>query len=350
MPSRILDPSSSNPAWSYPERVTFPARGKAGGGLVFAQCRITTPTKQGMKKCPFCAEEVQDAAVKCKHCQSVLDDSSKGASLAHNNTGNNIIRYLVIAILVTFYMGAIILSPIVACLLMLGIIWFVGKGENVTARLKNWKGHKTRLALSVLAIIGSIFSQYAASYPAPTIEITSGIENQGESVVYTLQFHTTEATSVSVNGQAVAGTDDESYSVPVNLETPATEIAIVASNGYKTAKKELTIERDMTADEKATAKALVDKLEAERRAWDESEAGEICAKYPSLTHEECTDASLGRYYIGMKKIVLFAGWGAPDSSRPSNYGGGTQWQWCWMSRTPSCFYDNDDDGIIDSYN
>jgi hypothetical protein len=41
-----------------------------------------------MKKCPFCAEEIQDAAIKCKHCGEFLDGRKREEALAPQPYGS----------------------------------------------------------------------------------------------------------------------------------------------------------------------------------------------------------------------------------------------------------------------
>lgn len=87
----------------------------------------------------------------------------------------------------------------------------------------------------------------------------------------------------------------------------------------------------------------------EQKVWEKTKAGQICLKHSEWKKTDCEKIADKQYWIGMSYDMLVELGGKPNSANPSNYGNGTQWQWCWHNKTPSCFY-GDDDGIIDSYN
>lgn len=79
-------------------------------------------------------------------------------------------------------------------------------------------------------------------------------------------------------------------------------------------------------------------------------AGKIKSRHPEWSWEDCRNVAESKIWIGMEVDMLIYMNGRDFSRNVSNYGNGNSYQYCWMDSTPSCFYDKDGDGKIDSYN
>jgi len=79
-------------------------------------------------------------------------------------------------------------------------------------------------------------------------------------------------------------------------------------------------------------------------------AYKIHNKHPEWAIEDCMLLAEDKIWIGMSLDMLKYQRGKPNSANPSSYGNGVKWQWCWSEYTPSCFYDDNNDGLVDSFN
>lgn len=275
------------------------------------------------------------------------------------NTLSNLLRIITMIGLIMVAVVAFIFWYVsIPCL----ALWFLYMRENKLSQ--KWKKHIAVSTVTFFVILQSSLLYINRTPELVLSNIPSNNEIQSESVI--INGNVSPKTSIiKVNGAELDVDQEGNFTYDFKLRSETNTLSVEAINGKGKNKQEIIIarifteaelvERQRLADEKEKKKQEAIALQKQREqvelnVYYQTPAGKICKAHPEWSKEECQNLSEDFIWIGMEYDMLVYKRGRPNHINPSNYGRGTRYQYCWSDYTPSCFYDNNDDGLIDSYN
>lgn len=238
------------------------------------------------------------------------------------------------------------------------VIWYLYKKDKRFSPKT-----KKIVSISVTAVFLILGSVTLYSNRTPVVQILSPENNtsiQAERILIEGSVSPKKST-IKISDIPVVVDENGQFSYNLRLRAETNLVNIEATNNNNKKVETISVVRILTEEEKriqeeANIKAQKEKEaqlakeKAEQEAYNNSPAGRLCKKHPTWSREECDALIERKVWIGMSYDMLLYLRGKPNSVNPSNYGSGIKYQYCWNDYTPSCFYDNNNDDIVDSYN